>query len=485
MPTITWNGETVTFGSAASPGLWYDGTRPTSERMMFAHDFGPFPDSIDNAQPDVDYYARNYLKAAGESGSHAAVDGFLRNRPIGRPTIPGDWRAADATTDIRQAVAGGMDGFLCDIMGTSGGPWNTYIAHMNAASQLYPDGSFKVVPMLDVGGFVVTTASTDQAADAIFAFSQAKSSWYLPDGRYVVSSFRAEAKDPTWWDALFANLKARHGLSAAFMPAYLDVSQAPRFAGFPWSFGTGWWGDGADPVTQTAAGNKTAGIKARGEKVMFPVQGQNVRPAAKLYEEAYGTQAFRVAFERLIAENADFMQLVTFNDYSEGGEVGISVANSTVWLDLAGWYAHKWKTGAFPEILLDTVILSHRNQLTTAKTTGTQTAKMQQWARASRSTPQDVVEVLTFLTAPADVTVTVGGVDTTFSAPAGQSVKYLPLRAGAAPAAKITRAGVITAQIVSPAAVLVSPVKQDMQYFRSSSARGTAGQFDPQVKYGY
>jgi hypothetical protein len=41
------------------------------------------------------------------------------------------------------------------------------------------------------------------------------------------------------------------------------------------------------------------------------------------------------------------------------------------------------------------------------------------------------------------------------------------------------------ASLTSPAAVLSAPVKDDYQYFRSGSLRGTAGQFDPQVVYGY
>ena len=49
-----------------------------SPRKVFAHYFSPFPISIDNRDPESDYYARGYLSVDGERGKHRAYGGYLR-----------------------------------------------------------------------------------------------------------------------------------------------------------------------------------------------------------------------------------------------------------------------------------------------------------------------------------------------------------------------------------------------------------------------
>jgi hypothetical protein len=471
--------------SVASPGLFFkvpDTIRQHS-RKLFAHYFGPFPISLDNAAPDSDYYATQYLKASGEGGKFAASGGYLRNRPQGRPVIQ-NYLATDAETDIRQAAAAGVDGFFSDVMNGSGRHWDLYMAAMAAAARLYPDGSFKVVPQIDVNGGI-GSASADAVADAIWAFAQGPSAYFLPDGRFVVSAFYAEGKSLAWWQAVFSSLQSRHGIRAAFAPMYLNIGAAVNYAGQPWTYASGLWGDGADPQIQQKASNYGTAVHARGEKYVFPIQGQNIRNNQGVFDEALGTAALRAAWQRAIADGPDFVCLVTWNDYSEGGEFNNSVTRGLVNLDLTAYYAAQWKTGTAPAILQDAVYISNRDQLSTATPTGGQTRRIQHWNRPNMSPVADVVEVRTFLTAPADVTVTIAGVPVTYWAPAGETARTFPLKTGSPPSAAVARSGATVTTVASPANVLSAPVKDDAQYFQSSSVRGTTGQFDPQVKYGY
>jgi hypothetical protein len=463
-----------------------------SPKKYFAHYFGPFPISIDNAAPDTDYYGRNYIPARGEGGAHAAQGGYIRNRPKGRNPIAGDYVTADAKTDIAQAVGGGLDGFFCDIMSASGKNWTFYMSAIAAANQMFPNGEFKIVPMIDTNGGGVGTATADQLADALHDFwgsatTPYPSTWRLDDGRMVVSSFYAEKMDVSWWDAIFTSLKNRYNIQAAFLPAYLNIGQSPNFTGKPWTYGSGFWGDGADPQIQRMAANHGTDVHARGEKYLFPIQGQSVRIYSNKFDEAHGTQALREAWNRAISDSADYVQLVTWNDYSEGGEFNDSMAHGLVQLDISAYYATKWKTGNFPQITKDVVYLSHRDQPSTATPTGGQTQRAVQWSggRANREAVQNVVEVLTFLTAPATVTVVIGDSAQNYTAPAGVNAQYFPLKTGSAPTVSVVRNGSTVASVASVSKVTMTPLKDDPGYYQVGSERGTAGQANIQDKYSY
>jgi hypothetical protein len=114
---------------------------------VFAHYFPPYPISIDNADPASDYYARNYLDPNGEGGKHLAYGGLLRDRPIGREPLGGDWRSTDLRTEVDQAADAGIDGFTLDLMSWSGQNWDTAVRLMQAAASA--KRGFTVVPNLD------------------------------------------------------------------------------------------------------------------------------------------------------------------------------------------------------------------------------------------------------------------------------------------------------------------------------------------------
>lgn len=487
------SGAKLASGANPTPGLFFDlqaDTLRANTKKAFAHYFPPYPVSIDNKDPSVDYYTVNYLNIHGESNTHQTYGGFLRNRPMGRAPLSGNWKITDIQTEINDARAAGLDGFVVDLLSSPSSPTNNWTQAVNlaqTASNMFPDGSFKVIPMVDTTASYANQAISDISDQLYQYFLTLPSSYQLPDGRQVVSSFKGEGETASWWDSLFTDLSTRHGVSCAFLGGYLNISQSANYSGYSWTYASGDWGDGADPgiaSLSTGASDHSIPVRARNEKWMQPIQPENVRPDQHLFDEAIATGSLRGWWERAISVSADYVQIVTWSDYSESGSVANSVNSGNCNLDVSSYYLYKWKTGAFPEILTDAIYLSHRSHFSNAtfqSANDGETTFMSHWARGrGESSLQDVVEVLTFLTAPASVTVSIGDTTQTFTAPAGMNVVYYPLVVGSVSVAA-KRGSSTIASVTSTVAVTATPYKDEYVYYRFSSIRGTAGQYNPNL----
>ena len=79
--------------TAASTPQWpFDQPSPDelhkSSKKVFIHYFTPFPISIDNRDPDNDYYAKGFISPDGEKGKHKSYGGYFRQRPLPRLQTP-------------------------------------------------------------------------------------------------------------------------------------------------------------------------------------------------------------------------------------------------------------------------------------------------------------------------------------------------------------------------------------------------------------
>ena len=145
---------------------------------------------MDNKDPSVDYYARNYLQASGESGKFAAYGGLLRDRPIGRAPLSGNYQLQDLETEVRQARSAGLDGFTVDILSLTSANWDRVELLLEAAHDADP--SFKIMLMPDM---TTLDGQTPEAlATAMETLGKYPAAFHLADGRLVVSPFKAEAK---------------------------------------------------------------------------------------------------------------------------------------------------------------------------------------------------------------------------------------------------------------------------------------------------
>lgn len=161
------------------------------------------------------------------------------------------------------------------------------------------------------------------------------------------------------------------------------------------------------------------------------------------------------------------VQLVTWNDYSEGTSFAPSVAHDESFLDINAYYLNRFKVDAYPQIVRDGIYLTHRIHAVDAVPIFKH-PPVKPWLGGSRTPPRDTVEVLSFLARSADITVVVGTSRFTYYAPAGLSAKLFPLAPGNITATAV-RSGVTILRVASPYSVTAKPYVRDMQYYGSSS----------------
>jgi hypothetical protein len=147
----------------------------------------------------------------------------------------------------------------------------------------------------------------------------------------------------------------------------------------------------------------------------------------------------------------------------------------TAALEISAAGIYEWKTGQKPEILRDHLIVSYRNQLLNASINPDQQILMNQnTSRGNRSPVREKVEILTYLTKPDTVTVTVGGIVTTYDAPAGEFQKLVDVRPG-----KVTVRTGRGESVDSPIQIRSVSGNQDRQYVMLSNIGPTDKQYDP------
>lgn len=437
-------------------------TGEAGRKLVFAHYFTPYPLSLDNASADADYYTRNYLNPAGENGKHERYGGLLRDRPLPTPPKSGNWERANLEQEVRTARAAGLDGFTLDMLSLSGPNRDRAQLLMEAAHAVDP--AFKIMLMPDM-----TSLNTDDPgvlADAVAALGKAPAAHRLGDGRLVVSPFKAEAKSVAWWTQVLDLLRTRHGIRTAFVPTFLDYDA--NSAGFaPISHGFSEWGS-RSYVGQESATRDVQRAHGMGKIWMQPVSVQDARPNQGVYDEAGNTATLRSTWTHAIDDGADWVQLTTWNDYSEGSQFAPSLHNGYAYLDLSSYYLTKFKTGSWPKIVRDTLYVSARTQFASADPAGAQSLVMS--LRKGSAAPRDTVEVLSFLRAPATVRTVVGAAQDAHEAPAGIHSELLPLRPGTSSAA-VVRDGKAGAEVELPYAADRTVQVQDLQYYAVTSGR--------------
>lgn len=435
----------------------------SSAKKVFAHYFPPYPISFDNQPSTSDYYARNYLTATGEGGAHVRSGGLLRDRPEGRDPLPGDWQLADMESEVNAAADAGIDGFNVDILSLSGDNWDRTVLLMKAAQQ--SGRNFTIVPNLDA------TASAGKSdintvAAKLAELYQYSSAYKLATGEYMLSSFAAENQSPAWWANLKDTLSTKYGVTTAFIAILLSASDSNLKAFAPISYAIGDWGT-RTPQTIKNGPAYAAKVHALGVKWMAPVAIQDERPRSFLYAESNNTETLRASWDRAESDGADLVQLVTWNDYSEGTSFAPSAGHGSSFLDINSFYATRFKMGAAPAITGDAIYVTNRIQ-GFGSVPSTDHQLMAPTLSGTAVKPRDAVEVLTFLRESATVRVNIGGTSESYTAPAGVSSTTFPIAFGGITVTAF-RAGNPVAMVVSTHPIVANPLVQDLGYYANSS----------------
>jgi hypothetical protein len=399
-----------------------------AQKKVFAHYFYPFPLSIDNKPADSDYYNAQYLNPKGENGKHAALGGYLRQRPlpVAANSSP-DWRLQNVETEVRLAIARGITGFTIDVMsGKEAADSNSHLNLLLKAAKAV-DPRFKIVVMPDMSALKTDANAVSQI---IAAAAASDAAYRLDDGRLVVSAFNAGLNPPAWWQSIFDQLNSR-GIKVAFIPTFLGWrGQAASFAAISHGFSD--WGTATAASSDNMKGDASLAHDSFGKLYMMPVDPQQYRPKDSIYWEAGNSTTFRTAWMSAINGGADWVQLVTWSDFSESSEVEpytdgtLRIDIGTGYYDLTGYYAAWFLLGVQPPITHDVLYYFYRREPTSAGSPAQSVANKLTGSAAA----ENAIELVSFLTAPGTLKITIGGRSFTQDAAAGISSFKVPTAPG-------------------------------------------------------
>lgn len=434
-----------------------------SPRKIFAH-WHIFPISVDNKPADSDYWSRNFMRPEGEKAKYAAGGGMSRERPLSRPVIDDDyWRVRDMETDIRRAISIGLDGFLFNIVNPnpSNIQYEKLLAMLEAANRVDPD--FRVALMIDA--VANRDRSVDEVAAGILQVASHPSVYRTGDGRLVLSAFTPERKPVEWWQELFAKL-GDAGVKVYFVPVFQGWKAGiPQFAAISEGFSD--WG------RRSLAGvNWTQDAAAEAHKLgkiwMAPVAPQDSRPKSLMYWEPVGSELFREGWKVATEGGADWVQLITWNDYAEATEIAPSTGTQYAFYDLSAYYAAWFKTGQQPPIARDVLYYFHR--IMPAATQATAGQQERPFQIQGGEPPQDIIELLAFLTKPGTLEIEIAGNTYKQEAAAGITSFKVPLALGR-PRFRLVRDGAPVIEFESAFEIRDKVEFQDFLYRAGSSSR--------------
>ncbi|NTX39270.1 hypothetical protein HUA78_33035 [Myxococcus sp. CA033] len=453
-------------------------TLRASPKKVFAHYFSPYPLSLDNREPSVDYYARHYLVPTGENSKFAYCGGLLKQRPLPQaPRAAGvDYELANFELEVRRASALGLDGFTYDILNHTGTHWNRLLKLLQAASNV--DSGFRIVLMPDLTS---TYSGTD--AEALTAFVNSIASvashpavYHLDDGRLLLAPYYADKRTPQWWASVVQALQAR-GIPSALWPVYVNpwVAQTNALKAVVPLHGTSTWGS----RTLSGASGQLANpgtAHGMGLQWMAPVALQDSRPKDLVYTEANNSQALRALWSAAIQGGADWVQLITWNDYSEATEFSPSSGTQWAAFDLTAYYTAWFKTGVQPPIVRDGLYYFHRRHSTSAAPDLTKQSAVYRLVNGAPAVNE--IELLAFLTAPATLEIELAGSVQRTNVAAGIQSLRVPLQQGT-PSFRLVRNGATVASVTSAFPINNTIVYQDMLYRAGGSLSCDRSPFFP------
>jgi hypothetical protein len=275
----------------------------------------------------------------------------------------------------------------------------------------------------------VLGSDTNSVVQIIASAAASPAAYKLSDGRLVVSAFDAALNSTSWWQSVFNNLSSQ-GIQVAFVPTFLAWPTTPdAFAAF--SYGYGDWGTATIAGAQAMLSEAGTVHKTYDKIYMMPVDPQQFRPKDFLYWEAGNSGAFRDAWTSSIQGDADWVQLVTWNDFSESGQIApftdatLQRTIGTGYYDLNGYYAAWFLTGQQPQITHDVLYYFYRRETTSAAA-----PKQSQIASIATGNAENDIELLAFLTSPGVLKITIGAKTFTQNAAAGIVSFKIPSQAG-------------------------------------------------------
>ncbi len=279
-------------------------------------------------------------------------------------------------------------------------------------------------------------------------------------GRVVLSAYTSEAYISEWSDASAA-LKAA-GYDVCFVPFVWTANHTltPSYDGALNSLAAmpnldGYFLFGIDaPVWDLIQGNRNCRRATAKHGQLYMATASFAYNSANL-RDFHGLRDYAAMWENLIADRADWVELVTWNDFGEDSHLapaaqfpgpsgrpnGMIIDHDESYLDFTAYCSAWFKSGTPPPILQEKIYYFYRNRPKWLRRVYDE--KKQVWTELPDQIHDDVQDNLyatALLKEPAELTLAVGSARQTFALPAGVSHVELPFQSGV-PTFELKRAG--------------------------------------------
>lgn len=430
----------------------------TTNKKVFAFYFPPFPVSIENKAPATDSYSKWQYSLNAKGGAYD-----LRDRPIGRTSSArSDWKQADFEVEIRRAIEVGIDGFIWEYHTSSDARWNQLPAMLAAAKAVDPTFKIQLSPDFSLA----SGATPDSVVTDVLKVKNDASIYKTSDGSIVLSPFYPERQPVSFWDSLKNKLNAQ-GVKTALVPMFLSwsgsASEKSEWKGHVYGYSQ--WGTRSTSGIATLSKNANE-AHARGGIWMQPIAFEDTRSYDGRFWESSNSSLLRQSFESAISNNADWITLNTWNDYTESW-LSPSTERGYAVTDVASYYIEWFKTGKKPAVVQDALYWFHRSQKTNAAFATQPIGRNGQ--KISMSVPNgnaasDEVELVAFLKTPGKLVITQGSVVKEMDAAAGPVSFKVPIIAGTTPVFSLQRSGKTVQTVTSDTPIKTNVTFQDMMY---------------------
>ncbi len=453
------------FAQLSAPPTFYE--RPISSQgrvpgMVLAH-WHFFPRSIDNRCAAKDYYTLQYLRPGGEGGKYAAAGGYLRDRPEPRAVLSATkWKISDLESEVKQAIEIGIDAFQFNFdprvkLGLAP------IALEEMFEAVIPhSSSFGVVPCIDCSS-QLDEPMIAQLSERLLSLARHPAWKKGRSGKLLLCAFWAENWRPQVFSEIFRVLNS-DSFEIEFMPIFLDdLAATPGHLEIADSIAV-WSGNHLESMQYMTEVAKRA--RTRNKSFAMSVWPQDFRPRAGYFVEAFNSALFRKGWELSRSLNAEYVNLLTWNDYSENSHIRPSAGIGYSFFDLCGYLAHWYKSGHPPRLTADTLLYFHRRQFSAGQTS----VLLQERLFSTRygSKRSDEIEVLSFALSPAELEIEIGRRTYTTAIPAGLHSTKVPLAFGQ-PRFSLRRNDTVLVNLESAHQVLERADYQDLLYVGGSS----------------
>ncbi|WWC86171.1 uncharacterized protein L201_001044 [Kwoniella dendrophila CBS 6074] len=382
--------------------------------------------------------------------------------------------------DISLAQAAGIDGFALNMGSDS---WQ--VDRISDAYAAAGSSGFKLFLSLDMTVLPCGSSGDAQTLVNLVKRFASQAAQAKHDGKVLVSTF-AGSDCAISWQNDFVNALDNSGTNIFFVPSIF--SNPNTFAGNNWMDGELNWNSGwpmgandldtsSDKQYMSALGSKEYWA------AVSPFFFTHFSPATWNKNWLYKSDEWLYAtrWEDLISmrDQVKSIEILTWNDYGESSYIGpiegALPAGSDVWTNgfdhqslnsLTKYYAQAFKTGSYPTIEKDEIIMWARPHSHDATASNDSTGKPTGW-----NYTQDYLWVVVLATADSQVTLTSGSNSQTFSVSAGLNKLKLSLSEGSI-SGSITRSGQTIASYNAGSAFTytTSPQTYNYNYFVGSSS---------------